>query len=216
MCNVEKKKYCATRTFIQHITKSNSSRVYFARRAITLVNALRCEPRPRPRTTVKRNLLPRLYAETPHHVALIVTIFQVLQTNWIRAGRDTRIRITTRIARSIWLLHIIPGIGIARADKLQKTRTKERREMKSAWARERGGGGRQTRTLESAYGDWNENSRASPAQRVSESNYGSSGSIAAKNQGRKSPAERAEETNLSGLSSAESRVNPVAGDIYGI
>lgn len=39
-------------------------------------------------------------------------------------------------------------------------------------------------------------------ERVSESNYGSSGSIAAKNQGRKSPAERAEETNLSGLSSA--------------
>lgn len=46
-----------------------------------------------------------------------------------------------------------------------------------------------------------ENPRALPA-RVSESNYGSSGSIAAKHHGRKRPAEKAEETNLSGLSSA--------------
>lgn len=45
-----------------------------------------------------------------------------------------------------------------------------------------------------------ENPRALPA-RVPESNYGSSGSIAAKNQGRKRSAEKAEETNLSGLSS---------------
>lgn len=44
-----------------------------------------------------------------------------------------------------------------------------------------------------------ENPRALPT-RVPESNYGSSGSIAAKNQ-RKRPTEKAEETNLSGLSS---------------
>lgn len=40
-----------------------------------------------------------------------------------------------------------------------------------------------------------ENPRAIPT-RVPESNYGSSGSIAAKNHERKRPAERAEETNL--------------------
>lgn len=46
-----------------------------------------------------------------------------------------------------------------------------------------------------------ENPRALP-MRVPESNYGSSGSIAAKNHERKRPAEKAEETNLSGLSNA--------------
>lgn len=46
-----------------------------------------------------------------------------------------------------------------------------------------------------------ENPRALPT-RVPESNYGSSGSIAAKNHERKRPAERAGETNLSGLLSA--------------
>lgn len=45
-----------------------------------------------------------------------------------------------------------------------------------------------------------ENPRALPTG-APESNYGSSGSIAAKNHERKRPAEKAEETNLSGLSS---------------
>lgn len=129
------KKKILRRTFIQHITKSNSSRVYFVRRAITLVNALRCKSRPR--YSEKKPFTS--CAKTVRHVASIVTIFQVLQTNWIRAGRDTRIRITIRIARSIWLLHIIPGIGIARqiAEDSDERETKWKRGSKRGREKER-------------------------------------------------------------------------------
>lgn len=140
----------------------------------------------------------------PHHVASIVTIFQLLQTNWIRVGRARHSNSDYNLNR---LLHLASAYnsGYRYCDKLQKTRAKGRWNENARVIEKK-----KRETERKRENTWNsnvgermdyENPRALPA-RVPESNYGSSGSIAAKNQGRKRPAEKAEETNLSGLSSA--------------
>lgn len=134
--------------------------------------------------------------ETPHHVAPIVTIFQVLQTNWFCAGRARHSNSDYSPNRSLHLASAYnSGVsGIAtncrrlerKGEAKWKRGNKREREKRVRWnthrIRIRTGLQRKSASLE-----WE----------LQESNYGSSGSISAKNQGKSG---RTGETNLSGLS----------------
>jgi len=162
--------------------------VYFVR-VITFVNVLYCKP------LQQKETFYRLYAKMVNHVASIVAIFQLLQTNWIRVERARYSNSDYNPNRPLHLAYAYNS-GYCYSDKLQKTRKGGKWKRKSEREKERE---HEIRMLKSV---WTTKIRKRYQRGCQSSNYGSSNSIAAKNHGRKRPAEKAKETNLSGLSSA--------------
>jgi len=158
-------------------------------------------------------------AKMLNHVASIVAIFQLLQTNWIRVGRARHSNSDYNPNRSLHLAYAYNS-RYCYCDKLQKTRTKGRwnentREKEKEKERERENMWNSNVGKRMDY----ENPRVLPA-RVLESNYGLSGSIAAKNHGRKRDRLKRQKRPICRDYRAREwrnpNQNPIAGHVYEI